>query len=222
MSFIKFPSIEQYRHLIKEVQEKNQYIGRDTNDRPFYDVTIRLPTLQFIGTVKLHGTNAAVCYKKDVGVYAQSRNRVLSVTQDNSGFCAFVTPLAAVFEQLFAQIEFASDETVAIFGEWCGEGIMKGVGISKLPRMFVIFAVLIQKSKNAEQRWLQASEIKPLKSLENRIFNIFDFETFLIEIDFNNPQAKQQELEDITRRVESECPVALALGVKKGVGEGVV
>ena len=43
-----FPSIEQYRHTIKLVRERAQITG------------VPLPTLLFHGSVKLHGTNAAV------------------------------------------------------------------------------------------------------------------------------------------------------------------
>lgn len=223
MAFVKFPSIEQYRHLIKQVEQDTRYNGRDAEGKPIYDLSKPLPTLQFCGTVKLHGTNAAVCYNEKNGIYAQSRNRVLSTNKDNSGFCSFVTPLKSVFQELLQKITFdPKEKTLAVFGEWCGDGIMKGVGISKLKKMFVIFAAVIQGKDEKDQVWLQKDQLKQMKSPQHQIFNIFDYETFYIAIDFNNPEAAQQKLIEITDNIEKECPVALAHGVKSGVGEGVV
>lgn len=222
MSFIKFPSIEQYRHLIKQVQEDVSYSGRDENNKPIYDSSKVLPTLKFCGTVKLHGTNAGVCYNKKNGIYSQSRNRVLTLDKDNSGFCAFVTPLKTVFETMLQTIPLVDEKTCAVFGEWCGDGIMKGVGIAKVPKMFVIFAVVLQGKNENDQIWLDKDEVAKLKSPQHRIFNIYDYQTFTIDINFNNPESVQQQLIDITNQIEKECPVALAHGVKNGVGEGIV
>jgi hypothetical protein len=39
---------------------------------------------------KIDGTNASVWYDEDTGLQAGSRNRVLSIENDNAGFCSFV------------------------------------------------------------------------------------------------------------------------------------
>lgn len=52
---IKWPSIEQYRNLVKNVQMKNRYRGKDADGEPIFDAFAKLPTLKFEGTVKLHG-----------------------------------------------------------------------------------------------------------------------------------------------------------------------
>ena len=62
---IKFPSIEQFRNVIRHVKSKAQFVGKDENGDPVYDQSIPLPTLQFCGTVKLHGTNAGIVYDMD-------------------------------------------------------------------------------------------------------------------------------------------------------------
>ena len=45
---------------------------------------------------------------------------------------------------------------------------------------------------------------------ENRVFNIHDFPSFEIEIDFQNPELSQNKLGEITLNVENECPVGKA------------
>ncbi len=63
MSFQKFPSIEQFRDCIRDITDHTRYVGRDENKKPIYDISKPLPKIEFCGTVKLHGTNAAVARK---------------------------------------------------------------------------------------------------------------------------------------------------------------
>ena len=72
--FQKFPSIEQFRTVIKYV---NKYLPGVT-------------TLKYKGTVKLHGTNAAIGVLKDGTVYFQSRNSIITPENDNAGFATFM------------------------------------------------------------------------------------------------------------------------------------
>ena len=60
-----------------------------------------------------------------------------------------------------------------------------------------------------------------LSSPEDNIYNIEDYPTYSIDIDFNMPQLVQNELSDLTIKVEEECPVAKAFGFS-GIGEGIV
>lgn len=84
--FEKFPSIEQYRHIIKELSEHSQFVGKDADGKAIYDKTKPLPTINFTQTVKIHGTNGGVILFKDGTIHTQSRNRVLSPESDNNGF----------------------------------------------------------------------------------------------------------------------------------------
>jgi hypothetical protein len=223
MNFIKFPEIEQFRHVIDDITRSSRYRGKDDNGKPIYDEKAPLPTITFRGTVKLHGTNAGVCYNKVKGVWAQSRNRVISVGDDNAGFATFVKPLEAVFTALAQSVkcDFDGGDTVAIFGEWCGQGIMKNVGICKLPKMFVVFAALISPKTDKGHRWLIEAELVPLKSPENKVFNIYDYETFSIDIDFSKPELSQPQLTALTDQVERQCPVAMKHG-KEGIGKRII
>lgn len=50
-----FPSIEQFKNVHRKVQEKAQFMGLDENKDPIFNRDIKLPTLAYEGTVKIHG-----------------------------------------------------------------------------------------------------------------------------------------------------------------------
>jgi hypothetical protein len=91
MKLYKYPSIDTYRNLIKGITLRAQFVGKDDDGNAIYDSSKELPTLEFFGTVKLHGTNGAVCFDTRTNeFYAQSRERILSMESDNAGFNFFV------------------------------------------------------------------------------------------------------------------------------------
>ncbi len=191
----KFPSIEQFRNVIKEVQ--------------FHHKNVPQPTLKFRGTVKLHGTNSAVCLAGDT-IWFQSRNNVITPENDNAGFAAWASTIN--WNWLFDQLPFSE---VEVYGEWCGGNIQSGVAITGLPKMFVIFKI------HADGKWLPMAQYSFLQRPDLNIFNIENFKTWEMEIDFNKPALVQNDLIEITNSVEAECPVGKHFG-KSGVGEGVV
>jgi len=206
-----FTDIGQFRTLIHNVKSNFDYQGQDESDEPIYRHEQPYPTLPFRGTVKLHGSNAGIVLYKDNHIEYQSRERVLSITQDNAGFMLHM--LNVDVKSLFDNIPF--NDNIAIFGEWCGSSIQKGVAITNLPKMWVIFAV---KVDNVYQ---DMSNFKHLKMEDNRIFNILQFPTFNIDIDFEHPEIAQNKLVELTIDVETQCPVGKYFGVD-GVGEGIV
>lgn len=214
---IKFPSIEQFRSVVKHVQLQTWYTGKDAGGNPSYDKTREMPVLKFRGTVKLHGTNAAVVIYNDRVEY-QSRSRVLSIGSDNSGFMLNMSKYEELFKEIAEDYSMHVDvESVAIFGEWCGSGIQSGVGVSSVPRMFVAFAIKITDTKG--ESWWDNEFI--FCNEEARIFSIGQFPTWEIDIDFAFPEKAQNEMIELMEKVESECPVAKYFGVS-GIGEGIV
>lgn len=215
MKHISFPDIGQYRQLIRAVASHAQYVGKDANGDAIYDNTKPLPTLEFVGTVKLHGTNAAICSDYQ-DLWFQSRERLLTAESDNAGFVRHFAPHTDKLKNLCYTAGLGyNDVTVCIYGEWCGSGIQKGVGISALPKMFVIFAVRVG------EKWLSHTEVAKLKAPEIQIYNIFDYDHRFITIDFARAIDFQNTLGEYTTAVENCCPVAKAFG-KEGIGEGIV
>ena len=229
---ISFPSVEQFRNIIGNINRSYNFVGLDDKGEAIYDVTLPKPKLTFTGTIKLHGTNAGVCYNAEDGLWAQSRENIITPESDNNGFAFFVETNKDTFLSLMDQILVSTNidlktNTYSIYGEWCGGNIQKGVGICNLPKSFFIFGVKI--TPHVDPNDLEAVKKNPaywvdhsyLKSPEHKIYNIDDYEKYTMEIDFNMPQLVQNQLSDITLKVEEECPVAKAFGFS-GVGEGVV
>jgi len=200
--FLAFPSIEQFRHTIKKVQDYCKYHEKE------------LPELVFTGRVKLHGTNAAIGYNPETKeIWAQSRSRVIKVGDDNAGFAAWLEEnKVAILKQM--ELHYPSGGIVHVFGEWCGGNIQKGVALSGLPKMFVIFNV----SQGGVWHGVDAARL--CTAVEN-IHDIKLFKTFALNIDFSFPERSVEKLQKITEEVEALCPVGHALG-SDGVGEGVV
>jgi uncharacterized OsmC-like protein len=72
--------------------------------------------------------------------------------------------------------------------------------------------------KQTPAYWVDSSY---LKNTEKRIYNVDDFESYSIDIDFNVPQLSQNKLSDLTIQVEEQCPVGKTFGAE-GIGEGIV
>lgn len=206
-----FTDIGQFRDVIRAVKSHHDYLGKDELGEPIYRHETPYPTLKFRGTVKLHGTNAAIVKYIDGHKEYQSRERVLDLTHDNAGF--MLNMMNCDTDKLFEGIEFK--DHCAIYGEWCAGNIQKGIAISQLPKMWVIFAVKIDDVYQDMQNY------QHLKNEEQRIFNIYQFENYDMEVDFNYPEIAQNKLVDLTMKVEEQCPVGKHFGVE-GVGEGIV
>lgn len=221
---IKYPSIGQFRTAKMNVSQRARYTGRDELGNPIYNDG-SLPTLKYVGTPKLHGCNASLVQYGDGTLKIQSRNREITMGGDMKGFARFCDGRGEFFIQLFKAIRMSlgvsSEETLAIYGEWCGKGIMKGSGLSSLEKMFVIFSLRIGESD--ESTWATQQQLESLPSFNDEsVRNIFDFPHYEMEIDFEDPGVSQNTLIELTTSVENECPVAKAFGVEGGVGEGIV
>jgi hypothetical protein len=223
-SHIPFPSINQFRHVVSQVKRKASFVGLNEAGEPIYNPAAKFPTLAFVGTVKLHGTNAAVVFTPDAITF-QSRERVLTAEQDNAGFYAYMSMYGPELEVLCQiimraagkEMECQSQPTIAIYGEWCGGNVQKGVAINGLPKMFVVFAVKI------DGEWFNEALPTWTPSAVNNmaVYSIYQFPKWFINIDFENPEAKQNLLGELTQAVEDQCPVGKHFG-NNGIGEGIV
>lgn len=220
----KMPSIEHFRNVIQQVTHRARYRGQDEQNQPIYE-DCELPTLTFRGSVKMHGTNAGIIYlwnplTFEYEMHAQSKGGIITPMKDNMGFAAFAHTINS--DALLAQImKVNSDlgytpEVVRVYGEWVGAKIQKGTPFSTLEKMFVIFAIKIDKT------WISDERLATIKIPEERIFNILDYPTYEMTVDFNNPKLAAYSIGKLVEAVENECPVGKAFGIEKGVGEGIV
>ena len=216
----KYGSIEQFRHVMKDVRERAEYHQLCT-----------LPVIEFNGTVKLHGTNAAIGYKYNAHgpdlFWCQSRRNIITPSKDNVGFAAYFeanrTNITRYIRSLARELALDEDEHVLFFGEWCGAGIQHGVGISELPKRFIVFEIQKIKSDmmdNEKYRY-PIDIVKTFQLPESQIWNIYQFKQWNIKIDFNDPTDALTQMQELVDEVEKECPVAKHFGVS-GTGEGIV
>lgn len=215
----KFHSIEQFRHVIRKVREKAEY-----NNEP-------LPILEFNGTVKLHGTNAAIGYffNSPENRWYQSRERIITVEDDNAGFANHMESNREGVNQLLTNIDIFRHYIpgdyigAVIYGEWCGGNIQKGIALNQLPKMFVIFSIKLLGREDINNTWVTDEVIRTyLHSLSDaNIYNIFQFALYNTKIDFSNPELSQNYLKELTEMVEACCPVGKYFGIE-GTGEGIV
>lgn len=225
MPFNKYSKTPQFDAAIKSIRMNCNY-----HNLPY-------PTITFRGTVKLHGTNAAVGYRvvqdKVEHVWFQSRERVISVESDNAGFAAWASKHTDSFRGMCANFARAFDtDEIMIYGEWAGGSIQgSDVAIRHLPKTFYVFAIKAkagtrtQKDENGVEQ-----EVKVWNDvyINNVTFsgipgmrNINEFMTFIVDVDVANPSASLRVLQDLTMDVEAVCPVSMAQGYS-GTGEGIV
>lgn len=213
--FIGFSKIGQFRNIIRDVKHDAQYQGMDDDGNTIMDRDAELPTITFNGTVKLHGTNAGVAQGSDGEMWYQSRNNIITPQKDNSGFAFFADTNKESFEKFFTLLreETGITDTMVIFGEWCGGNIQKGVAISGLEKMFVVFAVKVATESDEESNYYLHKDICLLiRHTESRIYNILDFKQYSIDIDFNRPDIAQSKMIEIVDEIENECPVGKEFG----------
>lgn len=218
---IKFPSINQYRNAIKSLQQLRKH-GKLTD-----------PLVLFVGTVKLHGTNAGVVMDLPSGkINFQSRENVITPEKDNAGFAAWGTANIDVFRKLFSSILYlegplAEGTRIAVFGEWCGGSIQKGVALNSLPKMFVVFNIALVTGEGEDQKrvWLSEITVQHLVHYvrKNDLLSVYDVPEAIkyVYVNVDLPQEAQNQLASITEAVEAECPMGKMFGVC-GVGEGMV
>jgi len=201
---IKYPSIPQYRNTIKEVNQLG--LSRVIN---------------FKGTVKVHGTNASVVIAPNNDIIVQSRNREISIGDDNAGFAGWVSLYEGEFlrykQELVSSELVGSNDTVVIYGEFAGTKISPNVAVSDLPKFFYTFGVKLVDGDSI--KWIKNRP--EFKSVHDCITDCLSIWTQSIDIDFACPENVQSQLISITEKIEAECPVGKFFG-SLGIGEGVV
>ena len=213
--FSKYPSIRHFKEIVKEVEEKANYLPIDNNGYTV-DYSKPLPVMEFTGTEKLHGTNSAIAFNSIGDFWLQSRNRIITLDNDNAGFCFWAHSNSTIIDTLIEKINL-EEGYCYIYGEWCGGNIQSGVALNKLPKQFVIFGV--KTVTDEVETWMPSNKVSTV--FKGILPTVFDLETYSVIIDFNNPQEAVDKMENITNKVEEVSPFALNQGVS-GIGEGVV
>jgi hypothetical protein len=221
---IKYPSTGQYRNVVKSVLERSSFVGLDEDGKAIYDPSIKKPVLTARGTVKIHGTNAGVSYNNAHGMWAQSKEQIITVEKDNAAFAFHAHSNEDFYVRSLKAFAASNDidldlNTITVYGEFAGTGIQKGMGITHQPKSLFVFGVKVSRPGDEEFKsyWINAEDFA--RDPEINVYNIYDFETYEMEIDFSRPDLAQNKMIEIMLEVERECPVAREFS-HIGLGEG--
>lgn len=228
--FQKYNSIEQFAKTLLTIKKKITFVEKDANNHIIYDpfLTDNI-VLKFQGTVKIHGTNAGIGYDHSSNeLWFQSRNHIITPEKDNVFFATDMFPFSEQLIELHFQAKKIIDELypkqsikkTIFFGEWAGEKVQKGVAISKLERMYILYDIKVIFS-DGWTKWLDWNLFKDLSNPEAKVQNILSGQVWLLDIPLNDFKKFQNQLVSYTNDVENECPYAKKFGVS-GVGEGIV
>jgi len=204
--------------LIKKEEIENQTC---------YDISVADTNNFFANGVLVHNSNASVCLSEGQ-IYAQKKTGKITVEKDNFGFAFFVESNKESFKKILKTIFERANldpnkHILTLYGEWAGKGVQKTVAISELDKAFYGFGCKVSPlvEEEFDAYWLDSSLFKDLDDTDNKIYNLHQFPTYKVEVDFEQPHHAQKEFEDLTLMVEKECPVSKQLGVS-GLGEGLV
>ena len=196
MAFVPYPSTPDFAKFERDIR---------------WDYEERKPQKgTYVGTVKLHGTNISIVYtlSNRATPQFQSRNRIITPTEDNMGAAEFLSkaPLRPLIDEIMRIDEQEDFTEVLIAGEWAGEGIQKGIALSSLPRFYAIFNIRI------DGHWVDLRKYTTVHSPEHRIYNIINFTTYSMDIDFQtDTSAIIAQMEKLTHAVATKCPVGVEL-----------
>lgn len=235
MEHIKYPSTEQFKNIVSNVNKSYSYRGKDENGEPIYEKHAKLPTITFSVTNKIHGSNCSFNYNlfTDEMIY-QSRERVLSLGFDVYNFMETFLPNDAIVKGMIKNIhEYIRDNgldgggdftNIVMYGEWFGHGINNKAAVCTIPsKQYAIFSIVLVTVEG--YRLPIDISLLPQELIINeelKIYNVLQFGHTTIDIDFERPQEAQNTLVRMTQEVEDNCPVGRYFGIDGGVGEGIV
>ena len=242
---VKYPSINQYRQIVKEITERACFIGLDELGNPEFDYLKPKPVVTFTATEKIHGCNAAFCYSEPDSFWCQSRENIITVEKDNMGFAWFCEQNKETFISIIKELAKENDidlnkYIISLYGEYAGGNIQKNSALTNSEKCFIIFEhfkvspIEPQEDADSEKaKWFKTisysdfsvpqPDVEWAESPANKIFNIMRFDTWSFTIDFNQPERSQNDLIKLVEEtIEPASPLGKKFGHEANIGEGVV
>lgn len=233
---IKYPSIEQFRNVVKNIQHQAAYTGQDENGETVFDFLKPKPVIRVNGTEKIHGTNAGISYNNIAGMWVQSRSNIITPEKDNAG-CAFTAEQNRnAWIDIISELQDAHNinldtHTITVYYEWCGGNIQKNSAVSDMSKRAIIFKLFkvspIEPSEDEASKWYPTCTYGGQRTFncsnhDAEIYNIMDFTYYEFEIDFNKPEAAQNNMIACMLEIEANSPVGKQFGKDGNIGEGLV
>jgi len=194
--FITFGSIDQFRGIVRNVKKTAQYKGVDEAGEPIMDRSAISPTYTATATEKIHGSNGSVCFSEPDGFWVQSRKNIITPEADNAG-CAFFCEnnkdswMGIIQRLALAHKIDLTQNIISVYFEWCGGSIQKTSCVTGLDKRAIIFKhfkvspIELHEPPKVPSTWHETCAHKTwVSSIENNIFNVDQFSSYQIEIDF--------------------------------------
>ena len=177
--------------------------------------------ISYKAKIKLHGTNSAVTVQKGKAM-AQSRNNFVYTEKANFAFYSkFVQKNSRFFESLWPS---GAKESLTFFGEWCGEGIMKGASICEIKKnAFCLFACQIDDRLVTEPEEIKKILQKSSEKVPDNLFVIPWHNEEAVVLRMDDEEQLSPLIDKITHIVEDidkEDPFVKQLFGVSGTGEG--
>lgn len=216
----KFPSIRQFREVIKEYHK----LGISG------EVTL-------VGHPKIHGVNGNILFTEE-GYSVHGKESVLNETVNAQGFYQWATGNTTHLEKLRDKLLENYPDLAYPFvvsGEWAGGGIQKKASTNGLKEFFCIIEVSnlrLEEDNGVVDYRLQFMGLRNgaysgmrdgLYSVpEIGLYDVRMFDQYQIKIDLSHPEDFINTLAEKTLEIEKDCPVSRELGKRSGAGEGIV
>lgn len=215
---------------IEKLEEKFELYDIETENHNF-----------FANDILVHNSNAGICFSEADGIWAQSRENIITVEKDNAGFAFFVEQNKNVFISIIEDLAKIHNidlnkNIISLYGEWAGGNIQKNSALSGCEKQFIIFQAFkvspLEPSEDEKAIWfetcrevtlIESTQKLWIDSTENKIFNIMNFKNWSFEIDFNSPEKSINDIIKLVQEViEPSSPLGKEFGKDENVGEGVV
>jgi len=232
---IKFPSIEQYRTAVQNVQRQASFMGLDADGNAIYNRAPDYPKVEAVATEKIHGTNAGVSFGNEDGFWVQSKENIIGEDGSDNAACAFhAKALEAqwmgIIRALAKEHNINLDEKIiTVYYEWAGAGIQKNTALDGFGKRAMIFAHFKvspkEPSEDEASVWFPTTIGGiPVSNEPAEIYNILDFPTWKFTIDFSPANAlfAQNEMIELVAKIEASSPVGEQFGKTGNIGEGIV
>lgn len=223
-STLRFPAFysEIKRKLVYDFQVENKCEYDEEQH------TLDFPTLTFKGTEKIHGTNGAVCFNNQDGLWVQSNSTIIAPGSDNEGCATAVLANKDSWLELIDATALCNNinlntHTLTIYFEWCGGNIMRGnSALYGEEKMAMVFAqIKISEISNVENHeWISIEDI-PIEIPKAKIFNVLNYPRYQIVLDLNKPKECETELAKLINAIEHHSPIGKAFGHPDNTAEGI-
>lgn len=225
---ISFGSIGQFGTVAKDIGHRARYSGTDSEGNLIYS-NVDLPILKAVGSEKIHGTNLTIAYNDVDGIWYQSRSSIITPQHDNAGsafFCEARKDILINIIKMLAKehnVDLSKD-TLVLCGEFCGGSIQKNSAVSSLDKRIILFQHFkVATDCEDDNYWLETKvDNKWISSDQDLIFNIMNFKTYELEIDFNYPKLFNNKMIELLDSIEKNSPVGNYFGVENNIAEGIV